>query len=315
MSRVTPDQLRQMKARGERIPMLTAYDYPTAQILDAAGLPILLVGDSMGMVMLGYPTTLPVTVDDIIRHTQAVVRGTEHALIVADLPFGSFQVSPEETMRAAIRMMKEALPQAVKLEGGRRVAASVRALTEAGIPVMGHVGLTPQSVNATGGFKVQGKTEIAARMLLDDVAALEDAGAFAVVLELVPAELARLVTERSGIPTIGIGAGPYCDGEVQVVHDILGLFPDFTPRHTRRFAELGAAMREAAQAYAAEVRARTFPSEAQSAKMDAAVIAALRQERAPSTTPGVPDPTTGQGESPAEGQADGYAPPQKRSKD
>ena len=315
MSRVTPDQLRQMKARGERIPMLTAYDYPTAQILDAAGLPILLVGDSMGMVMLGYPTTLPVTVDDIIRHTQAVVRGTEHALIVADLPFGSFQVSPEETMRAAIRMMKEALPQAVKLEGGRRVAASVRALTEAGIPVMGHVGLTPQSVNATGGFKVQGKTEIAARMLLDDVAALEDAGAFAVVLELVPAELARLVTERSGIPTIGIGAGPYCDGEVQVVHDILGLFPDFTPRHTRRFAELGAAMREAAQAYAAEVRARTFPSEAQSAKMDAAVIDALRQERAPSTTPGVSDPTTGQGESPAEGQADGYAPPQKRSKD
>ena len=315
MSRVTPDQLRQMKARGERIPMLTAYDYPTAQILDAAGLPILLVGDSMGMVMLGYPTTLPVTVDDIIRHTQAVVRGTEHALIVADLPFGSFQVSPEETMRAAIRMMKEALPQAVKLEGGRRVAASVRALTEAGIPVMGHVGLTPQSVNATGGFKVQGKTEIAARMLLDDVAALEDAGAFAVVLELVPAELARLVTERSGIPTIGIGAGPYCDGEVQVVHDILGLFPDFTPRHTRRFAELGAAMREAAQAYAAEVRARTFPSEAQSAKMDAAVIAALRQERAPSTTPGATSPTTGQGESPAEGQADGYAPPQKRSKD
>ncbi len=315
MSRVTPDQLRQMKARGERIPMLTAYDYPTAQILDAAGLPILLVGDSMGMVMLGYPTTLPVTVDDIIRHTQAVVRGTEHALIVADLPFGSFQVSLEETMRAAIRIMKEALPQAVKLEGGRRVAASVRALTEAGIPVMGHVGLTPQSVNATGGFKVQGKTEMAARMLLDDVAALEDAGAFAVVLELVPAELARLVTERSGIPTIGIGAGPYCDGEVQVVHDILGLFPDFTPRHTRRFAELGAAMREAAQAYAAEVRARTFPSEAQSAKMDAAVIAALREARAPSTAPGATSPTTGQGDSPAEGQADGYAPPQKRSKD
>ena len=312
MSRVTPDQLRQMKARGERIPMLTAYDYPTAQILDAAGLPILLVGDSMGMVMLGYPTTLPVTVDDIIRHTQAVVRGTEHALIVADLPFGSFQVSPEETMRAAIRIMKEALPQAVKLEGGRRVAASVRALTEAGIPVMGHVGLTPQSVNATGGFKVQGKTEMAARMLLDDVAALEDAGAFAVVLELVPAELARLVTERSGIPTIGIGAGPYCDGEVQVVHDILGLFPDFTPRHTRRFAELGAAMREAAQAYAAEVRARTFPSEAQSAKMDAAVIAALRQERAQPAAPDAASPATGQGESPAEGQADGYAPPKKR---
>jgi 3-methyl-2-oxobutanoate hydroxymethyltransferase len=308
MSRVTPDQIRQMKARGERIPMLTAYDYPTAQILDAAGLPILLVGDSMGMVVLGYPTTLPVTIDDIIRHTQAVVRGTEHALVVADLPFGAFQVSPEETMRAAIRIMKEAMPQAVKLEGGRRVAASVRALTEAGIPVMGHVGLTPQSVNVTGGFKVQGKTEQAARMLLDDVAALEEAGAFAVVLELVPAELARLVTERAGIPTIGIGAGPYCDGEVQVVHDIMGLFPDFTPRHTRRFAELGAAMREAAQAYVAEVREHTFPTEAQSAKMDAAVIAALRDEHTEASAHDVSQP-----EESAEGQADGYAPPKPAS--
>jgi 3-methyl-2-oxobutanoate hydroxymethyltransferase len=305
MSRVTPDQLRQMKARGERIAMLTAYDYPTAQILDAAGLPILLVGDSMGMVVLGHPTTLPVTVDDIIRHTQAVVRGTEHALIVADLPFGSFQVSPEETMRSAIRIMKESGPQAVKLEGGRRVVASVRALTEAGIPVMGHVGLTPQSVNVTGGFKVQGKTEQAARILLDDVAALEKAGAFAVVLELVPAELARLVTERTSIPTIGIGAGPYCDGEVQVVHDIMGLFPDFTPRHTRRFAELGTAMREAAQAYLAEVRERTFPTAAQSAKMDATVIAALREEVA---RPSAPEAAS-QEESPAEGQAEGYAPP------
>src|SRR5512146_2978362 len=295
-----------MKARGERIPMLTAYDYPTAKILDAAGLPILLVGDTLGMVVLGYPTTLPVTVDAIIHHTQAVVRGTEHALVVADLPFGSFQVSPEETMRSAIRIMKEALPQAVKLEGGRRVAASVRALSEAGIPVMGHVGLTPQSVNVTGGFKVQGKTERAARLLLDDVAALEDAGAFAVVLELVPAELSRLITERTSIPTIGIGAGPYCDGEVQVVHDIMGLFPDFTPRHTRRFAELGAAMREAAQAYANEVRERTFPGEAQSAKMDAAVVAALRDE-----PPETPAPTANPESQPADSQADGYAPPKK----
>ncbi|HEX5156731.1 MAG TPA: 3-methyl-2-oxobutanoate hydroxymethyltransferase [Ktedonobacterales bacterium] len=314
MSRVTPDQLREMKTRGERIAMLTAYDYPTAQILDSAGLHILLVGDSMGMVVLGHPTTLPVTVDDIIRHTQAVVRGTEHALIVGDLPFGSFQVSTEETMRAAIRIMKEAAPQAVKLEGGRRVAASVRALTEAGIPVMGHVGLTPQSVNVTGGFKVQGKTERAARLLLDDVLALEEAGAFAVVLELVPAELARLVSERTSIPTIGIGAGPYCDGEVQVVHDIMGLFPDFTPRHTRRFAELGAAMREAAQAYVAEVRERTFPGAGQSAKMSAEVIATLRAE---DTQTAVSD-ASGQGKSPADGQAegeaDGYAPPKPASK-
>jgi 3-methyl-2-oxobutanoate hydroxymethyltransferase len=278
MARVTPDQIRQMKTRGERIPMLTAYDYAMAQILDAAGVPMLLVGDSMGMVMLGYDSTLPVTLDDIIRHTQAVVRGSKRALIVADLPFGSFQVSPQETMAAAVRIMKEAGPQAVKLEGGVRSAPAVRLLVEAGIPVMGHVGMTPQSVNAFGGFKVQGKTEAAARALLADVAALEEAGAFAVVLELVPAELARIVTERATIPTIGIGAGPHCDGEVQVVHDILGLFPDFTPRHARRFAEVGAVVRDAATAFMGEVRERTFPTEQQSAPMDAAVIEALRRE-------------------------------------
>ncbi len=278
MARVTPDQIRQMKARGERIPMLTAYDYAMAQILDAAGVTMLLVGDSMGMVMLGYDSTLPVTVDDIIRHTQAVVRGSKRALVVADLPFGSFQVSPQETMAAAVRIMKEAGPQAVKLEGGVRSAPAVRLLVEAGIPVMGHLGMTPQSVNAFGGFKVQGKTEAAARALLADVAALEEAGAFAVVLELVSAELAQIVTERATIPTIGIGAGPYCDGEVQVVHDILGLFPDFTPRHARRFAEVGTVVRDAVTAYIGEVRERTFPTAQQSAAMDAAVIEALRRE-------------------------------------
>lgn len=278
MARVTPDQIRQMKARGERIPMLTAYDYAMAQILDAAGVPMLLVGDSLGMVMLGHDSTLPVTVDDIIRHTQAVVRGSKRALIVADLPFGSFQVSPQATMAAAVRIMKEAGPQAVKLEGGVRSAPAARLLVEAGIPVMGHLGMTPQSVNAFGGFKVQGKTEAAARALLADVAALEEAGAFAVVLELVPAELARLVTERATIPTIGIGAGPHCDGEVQVIHDILGLFPDFTPRHARRFAEVGTVVRDAVTAFMGEVRSRTFPTEQQSAAMDAAVIEALRRE-------------------------------------
>ncbi len=281
MARVTPEAIGQMKARGERIPMLTAYDYATAQILDATGIPLLLVGDSLGMVVLGHESTLPVTVDDIIRHTQAVVRGSKQALIIADLPFGSFQVSPEETMRHAVRIMKEAAPQAVKLEGGVRSAASVRALTEAGIPVMGHVGMTPQSVNVFGGFKVQGKTEQAARALLADVAALEEAGAFAVVLELVPAELARLVTERASIPTIGIGAGPHCDGEVQVLHDVLGLFPDFTPRHTKRFGELGQAMSAAVQSYMREVRERAFPTDAQSAKIDPAVIEALRKEPQP----------------------------------
>ncbi|HEX9057495.1 MAG TPA: 3-methyl-2-oxobutanoate hydroxymethyltransferase [Ktedonobacterales bacterium] len=277
MPRVTPDQIRQMKERGERIPMLTAYDYPTAKMLDAAGLPMLLVGDSMGNVVLGYETTLPVTLDDIIRHTQAVVRGTEHALIVADLPFGTFQVSPEDTMRQAARLMKEAAPQAVKLEGGIRSAESVRRLTDAGIPVMGHLGLTPQSVN-TLGHRVQGKTEAAARALLADAAALESAGVFAIVLELVPAELARLVTERVSVPTIGIGAGVWCDGEVQVLHDILGLFPDFTPRHTKRYAELGAAVRDAATAYMTEVRERTFPTEKQSSPIDSAVIDALRRD-------------------------------------
>jgi 3-methyl-2-oxobutanoate hydroxymethyltransferase len=258
--------------------MLTAYDYPTATILDSVGVPMLLVGDTLGMVMLGYDSTLPVTIDDIIRHTQAVTRGAKHALVVADMPFGSFQVSPEETMRNAARIMKETGAQAVKLEGGVRVAASVRAMVEAGIPVMGHIGLTPQSVNVTGGFKVQGKTERAARALLADAAALEAAGAFAIVLELVPSELARLLTERVSVPTIGIGAGPYCDGEVQVFHDVMGLFPDFTPRHTKRFADLGAAMRAGVEAYLAEVRDRSFPAEGQSAPIDPSVIERLRAE-------------------------------------
>ena len=279
MPRVTPDQIRQMKTKGERIPMLTAYDYATASILDSAGLPMLLVGDSMGMVMLGYDSTLPVTIDDIIIHAQAVTRGAKRALVVGDMPFGSFQVSTEDTMRNAARIMKEAGVQAVKLEGGVRVATSVRALVDAGIPVMGHVGLTPQSVNVFGGFKVQGKTERTARALLADVAALEEAGVFAIVLELVPAELARLVTERVSVPTIGIGSGPYCDGEVQVIHDILGLFPDFTPRHTKRFADLGAAMRAGVEAYVREVHDRTFPNEANSATMDADLIARLRAEQ------------------------------------
>ncbi len=258
--------------------MLTAYDYPTASILDSAGVPLLLVGDTLGMVIQGNDSTLPVTVEDIIYHTRAVLRGAKHALVIADMPFGSFQVSPEETMRNAARMMKESGAQAVKLEGGVRVAASVRALVDAGIPVMGHLGLTPQSVNVIGGFKVQGKTERAARALLTDAAALEAAGVFAIVLELVPAELARLLTERLSVPTIGIGAGPYCDGEVQVIHDVMGLFPDFTPRHTRRFADLGAAMRAGVEEYLRDVRDRSFPAEGQSSPIDASIIERLRAE-------------------------------------
>lgn len=277
MPRVTPDQIRAMKAKGERIPMLTAYDYPTATILDSTGIPMLLVGDTLGMVVLGNDSTLPVTIEDIIRHTQAVVRGAKHALIVADMPFGSFQVSKEDTMRNAARIMKESGAQAVKLEGGVRVADSVRALVDAGIPVMGHIGLTPQSVNAFGGFKVQGKTERSARALLADAAALEEAGAFAIVLELVPSELSRLLTERLSVPTIGIGAGPFCDGEVQVFHDVMGLFPDFTPRHTKRYADLASAMRAGVESYLREVRDRSFPTEAQSAPIDKQVIETLRK--------------------------------------
>lgn len=278
MPRVTPDQIRQMKERGERIPMLTAYDYPTAHILDAAGIPLLLVGDTLGMVVLGYDSTLPVTVEDIIHHTRAVVRGSQQALVIADMPFGSFQISVEETMRQGVRLMKESGAQAVKLEGGVRSAPGVRALTEAGIPVMGHIGFTPQSVNIVGGFKVQGKTEHAARALLADAAALEEAGAFAIVLELVPSELARVVTERVSVPTIGIGAGPHCDGEVQVIYDILGLYPNFTPRHTKRYAEVGTAIQDAVTRYASEVRERTFPTAKQSSTIDRAVLDALRRE-------------------------------------
>jgi 3-methyl-2-oxobutanoate hydroxymethyltransferase len=274
--RTTPDQLRAMKQRGERIPMLTAYEYSIASILDAAGVPILLVGDTMGMVVFGYDSTLPVTLDDIIRHSQAVVRGTKNAMVVADLPFLTFQVSREETMRNAGRLMKEAGVQAVKLEGGRRVAETIHALVEAGIPVMGHLGLTPQSVNVTGGFKVQGKTEAAAQTLLEDAVLLEQAGVFSIVLELVPTELAELVTQRVSVPTIGIGAGPHCDGEVQVIHDILGLFPDFTPKHTRRYAEVGKAIHDAATAFVADVRSRAFPTAKQSTSMDATVIEHLR---------------------------------------
>lgn len=276
--RTTPDQLRAMKQRGERIAMLTAYEYSMASILDGAGAHMLLVGDTMGMVVLGYDSTLPVTLDDIIRHSQAVVRGSKNAMVVADLPFLTFQVSREDTMRNAGRVMKEAGVQAVKLEGGKRVAESIHALVEAGIPVMGHLGLTPQSVNATGGFKVQGKTEAAARAILEDALAIEQAGVFSIVLELVPTELAALITETVKVPTIGIGAGPHCDGEVQVIHDILGLFPDFTPKHTKRYAEMGKIIHAAAATYVSDVRNRAFPTAKQSSSMDAAIIERLRGE-------------------------------------
>ena len=249
-----------MKERGEKIPMLTAYDYPTARLVEQAGVPIILVGDSLGMVVLGYDSTVPVTLEDIAHHAKAVVRGTERAIVVADMPFLSFQISPEEALRNAGRLLKETGCTAVKVEGGASIAPTVQRLVAAGIPVMGHIGLTPQAVNQLGGYKLQGKTPAAAVKLINDAKALEDAGAFAIVLETVPAKVARCVTERVNVPTIGIGAGPYCDGQVQVLHDFLGLFQDFVPRHAKQYAQLGSAIQDAVRTYITEVQGGDFPT-------------------------------------------------------
>ena len=247
----------------EKLVMLTAYDYSTARVMDMAGVDALLVGDSLGMVMLGYPDTLSVTVDDMVRHCAAVARGTQKALVVCDMPYMSYHVSVEDTVRNAARLMIEGRAQAVKLEGGAEFAAEVRALTRASIPVMGHLGLTPQSVNAFGGFKVQGKTMAAAQKLLDDARALQEAGAFALVLECVPAPLAERVTQALAIPVIGIGAGAGCDGQVLVWQDMTGMTLNQLPRFVKRFGEVGASLRSAVEAYTREVRAGAFPTEDQ----------------------------------------------------
>ena len=268
--RITLRDLGRMKAAGRRIPMLTAYDYPSARIADRAGVPMLLVGDSLGTVMQGHDSTLPVTLDDMVRHAAAVVRGTENALVVADLPFLTY-ASQNDAIAAARRLMQEAQVQAVKLEGGQHITAIVKHLTQHGVPVMGHLGFTPQSQH-TIGVRVQAKEASCAKRLLEDALALEAAGAFAVVLELVPAPLAEAVSRRLKIPTIGIGAGAGCDGQVQVWHDILGLF-ETSPRHAKRFAEIGAAMESAIRAYATEVEGGLFPTAAQSAGMDADELA------------------------------------------
>jgi 3-methyl-2-oxobutanoate hydroxymethyltransferase len=275
--RTTIQQIQEMKQRGERIAMLTAYEYSIAKLLDAAGVPMLLVGDSLASVVLGYETTIHATMDDMVRHTQAVVRGTERALIVADLPFRSYQVSTEEALRNAGRLMREGGAGAVKLEGGVTVAETVRRVVDAGVPVMGHIGLTPQSVHQLSGHKVQGRTVSVATRLLADAEALEQAGAFGVVLEGIPAPLAAEVTRRLSIPTIGIGAGPECDGQVQVIHDLLGLFTDFVPRHAGQYAQLGEQIKDAVSRYADDVRAGSFPTAKHSFKMDAAVLAEIEQ--------------------------------------
>ena len=257
--RVTVRDLAAAKARGERWPMLTAYDALTARVFDDAGIPVLLVGDSAGNVVFGYDTTLPVTVDDLLPLTAAVVRGTKRALIVADLPFGSYQLSPASALASATRFLKEAGAHAVKLEGGVRVAHQVEELVGAGIPVMAHLGLTPQSVNVFGGYRVQGRGEAGDR-LLHDAKALEAAGAFSVVLECVPAELATRITHAVGIPTIGIGAGPGCDAQVLVWQDMAGLSPR-TARFVKRYAKLGQVLGDAARSFAEDVVAGSFPAE------------------------------------------------------
>ncbi len=259
--RVTVPALRAMKDRGERFTMLTAYDATFARMFDEAGIDVLLVGDSLGMVIQGQDSTLPVTVDEIIYHCRAVARGAQRALVVGDLPFMSYQISAEDALRNAGRFLAEGGAQAVKLEGGAKVAPTIRRIVEAGIPVMAHIGLTPQSVHAMGGFRVQGKTEEAARRILRDARAVEDAGAFALVLEGIPSDLAAEITETVTIPTIGIGAGPDCDAQVLVCYDLLGLTPDLRPKFVKRYAEMFEEGVEAARRYADEVKSGAFPTE------------------------------------------------------
>jgi len=263
-----------MKAAGDPIVMITAYDASAARLVEAAGVDVILIGDSLGMTVLGHGSTLPVTMDDMLAATAAVARASERALVVADMPFMSYQVSIEEALRNAGRLLAEGGAQAVKLEGGVVVAETVALLTDAGIPVMGHVGLTPQSVNIFGGYKLQGRDTDSAIGLVEDCLALEAAGAFAIVLELVPAELAELISEELTIPTIGIGAGAGCDGQVQVYHDLLGL-GTFTPKHAKRYAEVGQAITAAVAEYVSDTRAGEFPGEAQVSHLDPEVVAAL----------------------------------------
>jgi 3-methyl-2-oxobutanoate hydroxymethyltransferase len=260
--------LREKRERGEPITMVTAYDFPTARLADQAGVDAILVGDSLAMVVLGHPDTLSVTMDEMLHHARAVRRGASRALLIGDMPFMSYQADEAEAVRNAGRFLKEAGMEAVKLEGGRAVAPTVRRIVRAGIPVQGHVGLTPQSVNALGGWKVQARTAAAARALLDDALALEDAGCFSIVLESVPDRVAAHITERVKVPTIGIGAGPGTSGQVLVLHDMLGLFDRFTPRFVKRYADLGDTTRAAIEAFRADVEDGCFPAAEHSYTID-----------------------------------------------
>jgi len=273
--RVTINQIKEMKQKGEKIAMLTAYDYTTAKIIDEIGIPLILVGDSLGMVVLGYETTIPVTTEEMLHHTKAVVRGAKQAMIVGDMPFMTYHISVSQALENAARFIQEGGAQAIKLEGGVTVAEKVQRIVECGIPVMGHIGLTPQSIHQFGGFKVQGRTPEAAARLLKDARALEEAGAFSIVLETVPSPLAKIITDSISIPTIGIGAGIGCDGQVQIINDILGSFTDFVPKHAKQYAKLADIMSSAITEYYNEVKAGSFPTDEQSFAMDESLLAGL----------------------------------------
>ena len=283
--RLTVRDMQEMKDSAQKIAVLTAYDYTWAKLLEAAGVRFMLVGDSLGQCVLGYDSTVPVTMEDMLHHVKSVVRGTEFAHVIADMPFMSYQVDEGEALRNAGRMLAEGGAQSVKLEGGRRVASTVRRLSEAGVPVMGHIGLTPQSINQIGRPKVQGNSPEAATALVEDAIALQDAGAYSVVLESVPARLARLITEQLTIPTIGIGAGPHCDGQVQVSHDILGILAvgihvDHVPRHVRRYAQLSDTIISAVSQYTEDVREGRFPSDEESFKMKRGILDEIMEQPA-----------------------------------
>jgi len=273
--RVTIHDVQAMKERGELIPMLTAYDYTSARIVEAAGVPLVLVGDSLGVVVLGYDSTLPVTMDDMVHHIRPVVRGAPSAHIVADMPFMSFQSDVKEAMRNAGRLMQEGGAHSVKIEGGARVAGTVKRMVESGIPVMGHVGFTPQSAHQLG-YRAQGKSAETAAVVVEDALALQEAGGYAIVLELVPAEVAQIVTERLSIPTIGIGAGPHCGGQVLVLHDLLGLYTDRDYKHSRRFANLADDGIAAVSRYVDEVRKGSFPNDRESLSMNGEKLEELK---------------------------------------
>ena len=280
MMRLTIRDIQKMKGDGEPIVMLTAYDATSARLSEAAGVPAILVGDTLGMVVQGHDSTLPVTLDHMIYHCEIVTRVTERPLVIGDMPFMTYNVSPEQALENAGRLMQEAGVSCVKLEGGEYMAPTIERIVRAGIPVMAHIGLTPQSVNQFGGFRVQGKELESARRLLTDADAVQAAGAFSVVLELVPKQLARMITEKLYIPTIGIGAGLHCDGQVQVFHDILTLFDAFSPRHAKRYANISEMMQAAISRYVTDVQEEQFPTDENSFSMNPEVIAALQGEGA-----------------------------------